>query len=53
MEGPCHLLWGLRYSKLGAGLNTGSLTLAQKQPGVQAESEAGKGDEPGTDCEDS
>ena len=25
----------------------------EAEPGVQAESEAGKGDEPGTDCEDS
>lgn len=31
MEGPCHLLWSLRYSKLGAGLNRGPLTLARKQ----------------------
>ena len=31
MEGPCHLLWGLRYSKLGACLNRGPLTLAWKQ----------------------
>lgn len=31
MEGPCHLLWGLRDSRLGACLNWGPLTLARKQ----------------------
>lgn len=52
VEGPQPLLWGLKYRKLGSCQRVTD-TCAEAEQGVHVESEAGKGDEPGTACEDS